>query len=275
MGPTAAGKSNLAIQIAKKINGEVISADSRQVYKGFNIATAKPTVEEMQGIKHHLLDFVEPEIDYSVANFYDDAKVVIDEILKKGKTPIVAGGTGLYFRILLEDFDLPRVKPNYKLRETLEEKSSEELHKILAQIDPITANKIHFNNKVKIVRAIEVADAIKKPMSEVAGKKEPEFDVIWLGLNYKDRANLYEKINLRVDKMLEMGLLEETKKLLQKHGRINNFVNTIGYQEILEYIDGNISLEDAILNIKQNTRRYAKRQLTWFNRNKSIEWFYC
>lgn len=272
MGPTASGKSNLAIQIAKKINGEIISADSRQIYKDFDIATAKPTFEEMQDVKHHLISCVEPEIDYSVANFHDDAKVAIDEILKRGKTPIVVGGTGLYFRILLEDFDLPRVKPNYELRQELEEKSSEELHKILAKIDPVTAEKIHFNNKVKIIRAIEISDAMKKPMSEVAGKKEPEFDVVWIGLNYKDREKLYEKINLRVDKMLENGLLDETKQLLQKYGRINNFVNTIGYQEILEYIDGKISLNEAILNIKQNTRRYAKRQITWFKRNPLINW---
>lgn len=274
MGPTASGKSSLAIQIAKEINGEIVSADSRQIYKGFDIATAKPTLEEMQDVKHYLMDFVEPEADYSVANFYDDAKVAIYEILKKHKNPIVVGGTGLYFRILLEDFDLPRVKPNYSLRGELEEKGSEDLHKILTKIDPLTASKIHFNNKVKIIRAIEVADSMKKPMSEVVSKKEPEFEVNWIGLNYKDRAKLYEKINLRVDEMMKKGLQKETEHLLKKHGRINNLVNTIGYQEILEHIDGKISLDDAVSNIKQNTRRYAKRQITWFKRNPLINWNY-
>lgn len=274
MGPTASGKSHLAIQIAKEINGEIISADSRQIYKGFDIATAKPTFAETGEIKHHLVDFVEPEIDYSVANFYDDAKVAISEILQKNKTPIVVGGTGLYFRILLEDFDLPRVKPNYELRQELEGKSSEELHKTLEKIDSVTASKIHFNNKVKIIRAIEVAYSAKKPMSEAAGKKEPEFEVVWIGLNYKDRTKLYEKINLRVDEMVESGLVVETQQLLKKHGRLNNFVNTIGYQETLEYIDGKISLDEAISNIKQNTRRYAKRQITWFKRNHLINWYY-
>lgn len=272
MGPTASGKSKLAITKAKTLNGEIISADSRLVYKGFDIASAKPTLKEREGIEHYLIDIVEPEVDYSVANFHDDAKIAIEKIIQKGKTPIIVGGTGLYFRILLEDFDLPRVKPDYDLRKELEEKDSEELHNILKKLDPVTAEKIHFNNKVKIIRAIEIAKTLNKPMSEAAGKKEPEYDVEWIGLNYKDRADLYERINKRVDEMLDMGLIEETKALLEKHGRITNFINTIGYQEILEYLDGKITLEEAISDIKQNTRRYAKRQLTWFRRNKLINW---
>lgn len=272
MGPTASGKSNLAIQKALKINGEIISADSRLVYKGFDVATAKPTTEERQGIEHHLIDIVEPEIDYSVANFFDDAKNAIEKIRQKGKTPIVVGGTGLYFRILLEDFDIPRVAPNYELRQELEKMNTQELHERLKKLDPVSAEKIHYNNKVKIIRAIEVCNALEKPHSEAAGKKEPEFDVEWIGLNFHDRAQLYEKINLRVDEMVEKGLVEETKKLLEKHGRIPNFINTIGYQEILEYLDGKISFEEAISQIKQNTRHYAKRQLTWFRKNPLINW---
>lgn len=272
MGPTASGKSNLAIQIAKKNNGEIISADSRLVYKGFDIATAKPTMEERQGIEHYLIDIVEPEVDYSVANFLDDAKIAIEKIIQKGKTPIVVGGTGLYFRILLEDFDLPRVEPDYKLREELETYESEALHKMLKKLDPVSAEKIHFNNKVKIIRAIEVSKTLDKPHSVAAGKKEPEYDVDWIGLNPADRAVLYKRIDDRVDVMVQNGLIEETKSLLEKHGRINNFVNTIGYQEILQYLDNEISLNEALSNMKQNSRRYAKRQLTWFNRNKLINW---
>lgn len=272
MGPTASGKTRMAIQIAKTNNGEIISADSRLVYKGFNIAAAKPTIEEMQGIKHYLIDIVEPEIDYSVANFYDDAKTAINGILAKGKTPIVVGGTGLYFRILLEDFDMPRVAPNYELRKELESIDTEKLHEMLKELDPGSAEKIHFNNKVKIIRALEVAKTLNKPISEAAGKKEPEFDVEWIGLNPPDRNVLYDRINQRVDEMVTKGLVEETKALLEKHGRINNFINTIGYQEILDYLGGEISLDEAILQIKQNTRRYAKRQLTWFRRNKLINW---
>ena len=272
VGPTASGKSNLAIKIAKEIDSEVISADSRLVYKGFNIAAAKPTLEVRQGVKHHLIDIVEPEVDYSVANFHDDAKIVINRLLKEGKTPIVAGGTGLYFRILLEDFELPRVEPNYELRQELENLDTKELFEMLKQVDPATAEKIHFNNKVKIIRALEVSKTLNKPISQAAGKKEPEFDVEWIGLNYENRADLYSRINQRVDEMVEQGLIEETKTLLEKHRRIPNFVNTIGYQEILSFIDGETSLDEAISNIKQNSRRYAKRQLTWFRRNKLINW---
>lgn len=272
MGPTASGKTALAIKTALTNNGEIISADSRLVYKGFDIATAKPTMEERQGIEHHLIDIVEPEVDYSVANFFDDAKVAIEKIRQKGKTPIVVGGTGLYFRILLEDFDLPRVEADYDLRAQLEQKETAELHEMLKKLDPSSAQKIHFNNKVKIIRAIEVCKLLGKPLSEAAGKKELEFDVEWIGLNPSDRAVLYDRVNKRVDEMMERGLVEETKNLLAKHGRINNFVNTIGYQEILEYLDGEISLEETVANIKQNTRRYAKRQLTWFRRNKLIKW---
>lgn len=272
VGPTATGKSKFAIEKAKKINGEIISADSRLVYKGFDIATAKPSTEEMQGIEHHLIDIVEPEIDYSVANFVDDAKSAIEKISQKGKTPIVVGGTGLYFRILLEDFNPPRVAPDYELRKKLESLDTQELHEMLKKLDSVSAQKIHFNNKVKIIRAIEVCKTLEKPHSEVAGKKEPEFNVEWIGLNPTDRAVLYERINKRVDEMVEKGLIEETKTLLKKHGRINNFVNTIGYQEILEYLDEKISLDEAISNIKQNTRHYAKRQLTWFRRNPLINW---
>lgn len=272
MGPTASGKSKFAIQTAKTNNGDIISADSRLVYKGFDIATAKPTIEEREGIEHYLIDIVEPEVDYSVANFFDDAKVAIKEIVSKGKTPIVVGGTGLYFRILLEDFDMPRVEPNYELRKELESIETEKLHEMLKELDPTSAEKIHFNNKVKIIRAIEVCKTLGQPHSEAAGKKEPEFDVEWIGLNPSDRAILYERINKRVDEMIEKGMVEETKKLLEKHGRITNFINTIGYQEILEYLDGKISLDEAVLNLKQNTRRYAKRQLTWFRRNQLINW---
>lgn len=274
MGPTASGKTKFAIQKALTNNGEIISADSRLVYKGFDIATAKPAIEERQGIEHHLIDIVEPEVDYSVANFFDDAKIAIEKIRQKGKLPIVVGGTGLYFRILLEDFDLPRVEPNYGLRKELENLDTKKLHEMLREIDAVSAEKIHFNNKVKIIRAIEVCKALNNPISQTERKKNPEFDVEWIGLNFKDRAKLYERVDKRVDEMIEKGLIEETKKLFEKHGRINNFVNTIGYQEILEYLDTKISLDKAIAKIKQNSRHYAKRQLTWFRKNPLINWHY-
>ncbi len=273
-GPTASGKTALAIKLAHERNGEIISADSRLVYKGFDIASAKPTIEEREGIPHHLIDIVEPEVDYSVGDFYKDAKPIISDIISRGKTPIVAGGTGLYFRILLEDFDLPKMDPNLELRAELESMPVEELYQEVLSKDPITAEKVHINNKIRLVRVLEVMRTFNRPFSQVAGKKENEYDVEWVSPKVESREVLYERINLRVDKMLELGLIEETKTLLAKHGRIKNFVKTIGYAEILDYLDGKCPLEESIETLKQNTRRYAKRQLTWFRRNPELDMSY-
>ncbi|DAA98221.1 TPA: tRNA (adenosine(37)-N6)-dimethylallyltransferase MiaA [Candidatus Gastranaerophilales bacterium HUM_9] len=269
-GPTASGKTKLAIDIAKSVDGEVISADSRLVYKGFNIATAKPTIEEMQGIPHYMIDIVEPEYDFSVADFKDRAKVLIDKITAQGKVPIVAGGTGLYFRILLENFELPKIECNPNLRTELEKISNEELYNELKQKDPVYAEKVHPNNKVRLVRVLEVIRTLNKPFSEAIGLKEPEYDVEWIFPKIESREDLYDRINRRVDMMIDMGVVEETKQLLERHGRIKNLVCTIGYQEIIKYLDGVCSLEDAIEELKMNTRRYAKRQLTWFRRTKEL-----
>lgn len=269
-GPTASGKTKLAIDIAKSVDGEVISADSRLVYKGFNIATAKPTIEEMQGIPHYMIDIVEPEYDFSVADFKDRAKVLIDKITAQGKVPIVAGGTGLYFRILLENFELPKIECNPNLRTELEKISNEELYNELKEKDPVYAEKVHPNNKVRLVRVLEVIRTLNKPFSEAIGLKEPEYDVEWIFPKIESREDLYDRINRRVDMMIDMGVVEETKQLLERHGRIKNLVCTIGYQEIIKYLDGVCSLEDAIEELKMNTRRYAKRQLTWFRRTKEL-----
>ena len=273
-GPTASGKTKMAIDLAKQIDGEVISADSRYVYKGFDIASAKPTKEEQEGIPHHLIDIIEPEVDYSVADFYDDAKNTIYEILERGKTPIVAGGTGLYFRVLLETYDLPRVEANPELRAELEIKEKEELLSELKQLDSISYEKLKNANKRRIVRALEVTKILGKPFSEASTEKEPEFDVEWEMPIIESRDILYERINKRVDLMVEQGVIEETKSLLAKHGRIKNFICTIGYQEILTYLDGEATLEEALDKLKQHSRNYAKRQLTWFRKNPELE-KYC
>ena len=273
-GPTASGKTTLAIKLAHERNGEIISADSRIIYKGFNIACAKPTIEEQEGIPHHLIDIVEPETDYSVGDFYRDAKPIIEDIISRGKTPIVAGGTGLYFRILLEDFALPKMEPNPELRAELEAIPVEDLYKEVLSKDPITAEKVHINNKVRLVRVLEVMRTFDRPFSQVAGKKDDEYDVEWISPIVPSREVLYERINQRVDTMLEKGLIDETKQLLVKHGRIKNFIKTIGYAEILDYLDGKCSLEESVETIKQNTRRYAKRQLTWFRRNPLLNMDY-
>lgn len=267
--PTATGKSKLAVELAHKYDGEVVSADSRLVYKGFEIAVAKPTIEEREGIPHHVIDVVEPEINYTVANFYDDATKAINEIHERGKLPIIAGGTGLYFRILLEGFDLPRVEPNQELREELSNLELADLVGILRKLDEKTLENMVTPEKRKVIRAIEVCKGLGQPLSEVVCQKEVPYNVQWIGINIP-REEIYERVNKRVDVMLEQGLIDETKALLAKHGRIPNFVKTIGYQEILQYLDGEITLDRAIELIKQHSRNYAKRQLTWFRRNKAL-----
>jgi tRNA dimethylallyltransferase len=274
VGPTASGKTSMAIDLAKKINGEIVSADSRLVYKGFDIASAKPTLEEREGIPHHLIDIIEPEYDYSVADYYDDAKEAIYNIISKNRVPIVVGGTGLYVRVLLETYDLPRVEASPELRDLLDKCEKEDLLDEIKTLDLVTYERLKNSNKRRIVRALEVMKILGKPFSEVSVEKEPEFDVEWLAPQIESREVLYDRINRRVDLMIEQGLVDETKFLLEKHGRIKNFVCTIGYKEILEYIDGTMMLENAVDKLKQHTRNYAKRQITWFKRNSNLEFNY-
>lgn len=271
VGATASGKTSYAIELAKKINGEIISADSRLVYKGMDIGTAKPTIDEMQEIPHYMIDVVEPEYNYSVGLYVKEAKKHITDIISRGKVPIVVGGTGLYFRVLLENYDLPDVKPDYELRKELSSYSYEELLEMLTKLDEKAANSVKKNDKKKLIRYIEIIKLAGKPLDLVRGVKEKEFNVEWVGLNFP-REILYDRINKRVDLMIEQGLIDETKKLLQKHGRISNITDTIGYREVLSYLDGELSLDEAKDKLKQNTRNYAKRQLTWFRKNEQINW---
>lgn len=271
VGATASGKTSYAIELAKKINGEIISADSRLVYKGMDIGTAKPTIDEMQEIPHYMIDVVEPEYNYSVGLYVIEAKKHITDIISRGKVPIVVGGTGLYFRVLLENYDLPDVKPDYELRKELSSYSYEELLEMLAKLDEKAANSVEKNDKKKLIRYIEIIKLAGKPLDLVRGVKEKEFNLEWVGLNFP-REILYDRINKRVDLMIEQGLIDETKKLLQKHGRISNITDTIGYREVLSYLDGELSLDEAKDKLKQNTRNYAKRQLTWFRKNEQINW---
>lgn len=272
-GPSSSGKTKLAIEIAKKLGGEIISVDSRQIYKELDIGSAKPSIDEREGIPHYLMDIVDVNQEYTVADFCDDAKVKIQEIISKGKIPILAGGTGLYFRVLLQDFDLPRVAPNKELREELEKLSSEELYNQLIELDYDIAQKIHFNNKVKIIRALEVCKTLGIPMSKAQKKKESEYDVLWFGLNAENRDFLYDRINKRVDIMLEQGLLKEAENLFEKYGENKILLGTIGYQEFYPFFKGEVDLETATELLKQNTRRYAKRQISWFKANSDIHWF--
>lgn len=271
VGATASGKTAYSIELARKIGGEIISADSRLVYKGFDIACAKPSVEERDGIPHYMIDIVEPEFDYSAGLYETQAKECIYDIISRGKTPIIVGGTGLYFRVLLEHYDLPKVEPDYKYRDELKKFEKAELYSILQEKDSKSAEKIEKNDTKKIIRALEVIHITSKPISELQGQKEAEFDVEWIGLNFP-RNELYERINKRVDIMFENGIIDETKNLIKKHGRIPNIVDSIGYKEVIAYLDGLMTLDEAKDKLKQNTRNYAKRQLTWFRQNSEIKW---
>lgn len=271
VGATASGKTSYAIDLARKIGGEIISADSRLVYKGMDIGTAKPTIEEMQGIPHYMIDVVEPEFNYSAGLYAKEAKRCIEDIVSRGKVPIVVGGTGLYYRVLLENYDLPDVKPDYELRENLCKYSCKELLEMLLNLDEKAGNSVEKNDKKKLIRYIEIIKLTGKPLDLARGIRDKEFDVEWIGLNFP-REILYDRINKRVDQMIELGLVEETQELLEKHGRISNITDTIGYREIISYLDGELSLDDAKDKLKQNTRNYAKRQLTWFRKNEEIKW---
>lgn len=271
VGPTASGKTAFSIDLAKKINGEIISADSRLVYKGFDIGTAKPTKQEQDGIIHHMIDIVEPEFEYSAGLYKKQASILIEDISSRGKIPIIVGGTGLYIDVLLKNYNLPKIEPNPNLRKYLSEFDNEELYKKLLKLDNKAQNFIDKNDRHKIIRAIEILENSQDKLENTRGFNELVYDIEWIGKNF-DRKILYERIDKRVDMMMDFGLLDETKYLLKKHGQIPNLTGTIGYREMLEYINGQLSLEESIIKLKQNTRNYAKRQLTWFRRNSDIKW---
>ena len=277
-GPTASGKTDLAIKLAHEINGEIISADSMQIYRGMDIGTAKPTMEERQGIPHYLIDIVDPDEEYSVAHFQRDAKNCIKEILNRGKVPIVAGGTGLYINSLVYNINFSETTADWEYRKQLEEiardKGPEELHRFLQKVDPVSAEKIHPNNIKRVIRALEVFKTTGKPISQhqlESRTEKPEYEFKIFGLEM-DRKILYERINKRVDKMMEMGLYEEVEGLLEKYSPDLVSLQGIGYKEIISAIKGEYSLEEAVEKIKLNTRHLAKRQITWFKKTENLRW---
>ncbi len=218
-----------------------------------------------------MIDIVEPEINYSAGLYQKEASLVIEDILKRGKVPVVVGGTGLYIDILLKNYDLPKILPDEKLRTELNELSNEGLFEFLEKLDPGACKNIDLNDRKKIIRAIEILKGTSGDLETSRGISESRYDVEWIGKNF-DRKTLYERIDKRVDLMIENGLIEETKFLRKKHGDIHNLTDTIGYREILGYLNGEYTLEEATDKLKQNTRNYAKRQLTWFRRNPDIKW---
>lgn len=277
-GPTASGKTALSIQLAKKINGEIVSADSMQIYKDMDIGTAKPSIEEMDGVKHYLIDNVSPTIRYSVANYKKDALNAIEEILKKGKTPIIVGGTGLYVDSLVNGIEYDDLEIDLEYRHQLEreaeEKGLEELYNKAIQIDAEAMKKISPNDRKRILRVLEIYHSTGKTKTEQeieSREKENPYEYVVFAINM-DREKLYERINKRVDIMIENGLVDEVKSLINKYDELPTAIQGLGYKEVVSYLNNEITYEEMIEKIKQETRRYAKRQLTWFRRNKQIIW---
>lgn len=280
VGPTASGKTKLAVALAKHYGGEVVSADSMQIYRQMAVATAKPSQEEMEGIPHHMMDFLSPAETFSVSDYVKQAKAVIADITERGKMPILAGGTGLYIDSLLSNTAFAEEKSDPVLRETLcrqaEADGGKALYQELCRLDPEAAEKIHPHNLVRVLRAVELYRLTGKTMTEHNrdSRKEPSpYDACILGLNYQNRGLLYDRINRRVDLMIEQGLVEEAGKVLSM-GCSHTAMNAIGYKELAPYFNGESPLADCIERMKQESRRYAKRQLTWFRRNPQIHWIY-
>ena len=278
LGPTASGKTDLAVKIAKKYNGEIVSADSMQIYKGMDIATAKPTEKEKEGIPHHLMDFLDPGQSFSVSDYVKLAAEVTDDIISRGKLPVLCGGSGLYVRSFLDNITFSEEEHNKQLRNELNERyiteGGETLLKELAQFDPESAQRLNPSNGKRIIRAIEIYKTTGITMTEqlrLSKAKPSPYDVTAIGLTFSDRQKLYERINRRVDLMLEKGLLKEAEQFYSEAKGITASA-AIGYKEVKPYLEGRISLEAAVEKLKMETRRYAKRQLTWFRKDEYIRW---
>lgn len=277
-GPTASGKTALSIELAKRINGEIVSADSMQIYQDMNIGSAKVTKEEMQGIKHYLIDCVSPEQRYSVANYKADSKKAIEEILEKKKIPIIVGGTGLYIDSLIYEIEYNDIKINEEYRRQLEqikeEQGLEVLYQKALEIDPRAMEKISPNDSKRIMRVLEIYEATGKTKSQQEAEsrlKEVPYDYKIFAITM-DREKLYDRINQRVDIMLEKGLIQEVEQLLKKYKSFPTAMQGLGYKEVKQYLDKILTKEEMIDKIKQESRRYAKRQLTWFRKNKETIW---
>lgn len=275
VGATASGKTDLAVKLAKAVDGEIVSADSMQVYKNMPIATAVATKEEQDGVPHHLVEFLNTDETFSVADYVELAKSKIAEISSRGRVPIVAGGTGLFVDSLVKNISFSEVGSNAEIRTELAEKSNEELYEKLLKLDPNAAVDIHPNNRKRVIRALELcmSGTSKTEQNENSLLCDSPYDALYIGIGYKDRQKLYDRINKRVDLMLEAGLENEARQMLGKQGLTAR--QAIGHKELQPYIDGKITLDEATENLKRETRRYAKRQLTWFRRNENINWLYA
>ena len=280
VGPTASGKTALSVDLALKLNGEIVSCDSMQIYKDMHIASATPDEEEKQGVVHHLVEFLDREESFSVADYVDLAHHKINDISSRGKNAILVGGTGLYFNSLVDNISFTKEKIDDKLRNELEEEFSkiggEEMLKKLSEFDSVTANSLHPNNKKRIIRAFEIYITTGKTMAQQQkdSKSIPSpYKPYIIGLTFNNRQLLYERIEKRIDIMLEKGLLKEAENAYRFKNN-KTAVQAIGHKEFFDYFEGKESLEQAILKLKTETRHYAKRQLTWFNKDERINWIY-
>lgn len=274
VGPTASGKTKLGIELAKMLNTEIISADSVQVYKGLDIGSAKVTEKEMEGIKHHLIDICNPDQEYDMTMFQKEARAIIDRLTNEGKTPIIVGGTGLYINSLIFDYDTNAPKRDANFKEKYKELTNEQLHKVLESVDPEQAKLLHPNNRRRVERAIEIFETTGENKSKAIEKqiKTPLYDALIIALNPESREVLYENINNRVDKMVNQGLIDEVESVIKAYGSKLQSLNSIGYREVIDYIDGKIDQNEMTELIKKNTRNFAKRQITWFNNQINVEW---
>ena len=277
-GPTASGKTSTSIKIAKELKGEIISADSMQVYKEMNIGTAKPSMEERDGVMHYLMDIVSPDELYNVTMYKKMAEEAIEEILAKGKVPIIVGGTGLYISTLINGIEFSEVQEDTEYRNEMqalaESKGPNYLHDMLRKVDPVAADSIDMNNIRRVIRALEIYKVTGKTKTQLdeESRKETKYDYMVYGIE-TPREKLYDRINLRVDKMLEEGLIEEVKSLLEKYELSKTALQGLGYKEVKAYLEEQISYEEMVEVLKMETRRYAKRQLTWFRREDKIKWY--
>ena len=278
-GPTASGKTALAVELAKEFNGEVVSCDSMQVYKRMDIGTAKPTAEEMQGILHHMLDVAEPDEDFSVSRYCQMASPIVDDIVARGKTAIIAGGTGLYMDSLIRGNEFapyPATGRREELEARAEKEGIEVLMDWLRQIDPDTAARLHLSDRKRIIRALEIYLETGETMTAHNLKTQavpPKYSPLWLGLDFAERSELYRRIDQRVEIMLQMGLIDEIKALLASGIPAKcTAMQAIGYKEFVAALEGQCTVEEAAALVRQSSRRYAKRQLTWFRRNPNLNW---
>ncbi len=277
VGPTGSGKTALALKLAEAMPIEVIACDSRTVYKQMDIGTAKPTAEECAKARHHMIDLVNPDGKYTVSQFRQEAAGVMDGVIRRGHLPVVCGGTGFYARALLEGLEMPDVSPQSELRQELHElaesKGNDALWEKLKEVDPQTAEKLNVNDRFRVVRALEVFKVLGKPFSEAASRVDPPYDTIWIALNANDRANLYQRITDRFAEQVKLGMVEEVEALRTKWGDARALTSTVNYSEIMLYLKGEMTKEEALEKALRHNCQLARKQLIWFRSNEAIKWF--